>query len=63
MGAALDTLAKYNDPCGTYLEAYVRCAEAHAGKRPDVYEEYCEEEKSLFLDCREKQKEHMTKKR
>jgi len=50
------TLAKFNDPCVDHLNAYIRCAEKHAGKRPDVYEEYCEEEKSLFLDCRAKQR-------
>lgn len=35
------------DPCRTLLQTYVRCTERHAGKAPDVYEEYCEEEKSL----------------
>ena len=40
------------DPCLDLFEAYLRCAEAHAGVHPEEYGEYCEEEKQLYLECR-----------
>jgi len=37
------------DPCQDKLETYVKCTEFHEGKAPDVYEEYCEAEKSRYV--------------
>jgi hypothetical protein len=41
-----------DDPCEGMLKAYVLCAENHVNISPSVYEEYCEEEKNLYKDCR-----------
>lgn len=45
------------DPCGDLFQAYLRCAHTHQGVHPEVYGEYCEEEKEVYLDCRRKQSE------
>lgn len=41
------------DPCNELLEKFVACADKHGKKAPSVYGEYCEEEKGLYLLCRE----------
>ena len=45
-----------NDPCQDLFESYIRCAEKHAGVHPEVYGEYCEEEKELYLECRRQER-------
>ena len=45
------------DPCEELFDIYLRCAKDHAGVHPDVYGEYCEEEKELYLECRRQQNE------
>jgi len=52
MGASASGPIWAEDPCGEKLEAYIRCAKKFGGQEPDEYEEYCESERSLYVDCR-----------
>ena len=54
MGNRLEQQA---DPCKPLLDAYVECMKEHEGVAPEPFEpEFCEEAKSLYLDCRRKGK-------
>eukprot|EP00924_Labyrinthula_sp_SR-Ha-C_P005886 snap_masked-scaffold_14-processed-gene-7.58-mRNA-1 protein AED:1.00 eAED:1.00 QI:0/-1/0/0/-1/1/1/0/61 len=43
------------DPCEELFKDYLNCAKKYAYVHPEEYGEYCEEEKSLYVDCRHAQ--------